>query len=139
MRLHRPGARSVTVSRPVGGIEVRGWPDLRFYIQDFSLSPQPVLIRALFAISPARSGPYSSVHGDGARRLEPKVILVEDEFSTMTDEDYNVALTAWLAEVDAADAVVVPVYRRRDVAGSPGGRRSVTEGCPKASATISRR
>jgi hypothetical protein len=41
--------------------------------------------------------------------LEPKVIIIEDEFSTMTDEDYGAALIAWLAEVDAAHAVVVPI------------------------------
>jgi predicted phosphoadenosine phosphosulfate sulfurtransferase len=41
--------------------------------------------------------------------LEPKVIIIEDEFSTMSNEDYDAALAAWLAEADPADAVVVPV------------------------------
>lgn len=42
--------------------------------------------------------------------LGPTVILIVDEFSTMTDEDYDAALVAWLTEVDAADAVVVPLW-----------------------------
>jgi hypothetical protein len=41
--------------------------------------------------------------------LEPTVIIIEDEFSTMSDENYDAALSAWLADIDAADAVVVPV------------------------------
>jgi hypothetical protein len=41
--------------------------------------------------------------------LEPMVIIIEDAFPTMSDEDYDVALEAWLAEIDAADAVVLPV------------------------------
>jgi hypothetical protein len=41
--------------------------------------------------------------------LEPTVIIIEDEFSAMSDEEYDVALVAWLAEIDAADGVVVPV------------------------------
>lgn len=41
--------------------------------------------------------------------LEPTVIIIEDEFSTMSDEDYDVALVAWLAEIDAVEVVVEPV------------------------------
>lgn len=39
----------------------------------------------------------------------PTVILIEDEFSTMTDEECDAALRAWLTEVHAAEAAVVPV------------------------------
>jgi hypothetical protein len=41
--------------------------------------------------------------------VEPRVVVIEDEFSTMTDESYDSALAAWLTEVDAADTVVAPV------------------------------
>jgi hypothetical protein len=58
---------------------------------------------------PVRSRLYALVMAIESADLEPTVIIIEDEFSTMSDDEYDVALVAWLAEIDAADAVVVPV------------------------------
>jgi hypothetical protein len=108
------------VSRPIGGTQVSRYSDLRFYIRTNFRSPQPVLIRALFGMSPCSSVPYSSVRGNGA--LGPRAVVIEDEFSTMTDEDYGAALNAWLAELDAADAILVPVSAADTLRGEHGER-----------------
>ncbi len=46
------------------------------------------------------------------RRAEdqpPTVVVIEDEFSMMSDDEYRVALDRWLAEVDADEAVELPI------------------------------
>ena len=39
--------------------------------------------------------------------LEPGVVVIPDEFSTLSDEDYQRVLTGWLAELDTAVGVAV--------------------------------
>ena len=41
--------------------------------------------------------------------LEPGVVVIPDEFSTLSDEDYQRVLTGWLAELDTAVGVAVAV------------------------------
>ena len=41
--------------------------------------------------------------------LEPTVVFIDDEFSSMTDEEYAAALAAWIAEARAVDAIDLPV------------------------------
>lgn len=44
-----------------------------------------------------------------AEDLPPTVVVIEDEFSTMSDENYREALDRWLAELDAAEPIEVEV------------------------------
>ncbi len=44
-----------------------------------------------------------------AEDLPPTVVVIEDEFSTMADDEYRAALDRWLAELDAADPIDVEV------------------------------
>jgi hypothetical protein len=44
-----------------------------------------------------------------AEDLPPSVVVIEDEFSSMADEEYRVALDRWLAELDAAPTIEVGV------------------------------
>jgi hypothetical protein len=44
-----------------------------------------------------------------AEDLPPSVVVIEDEFSTMADDEYREALDRWLAELDSAEAIDVEV------------------------------
>lgn len=44
-----------------------------------------------------------------AEDLPPSVVVIEDEFSSMADDDYRAALDHWLAELDAAPTIEVGV------------------------------
>jgi hypothetical protein len=44
-----------------------------------------------------------------AEDLPPSVVVIEDEFSAMTDDEYREALDRWLAELDAAEPIEVEV------------------------------
>jgi hypothetical protein len=44
-----------------------------------------------------------------AEDLPPSVVVIEDEFSSMPDEEYREALDRWLAELDAASTIEVKV------------------------------
>jgi len=39
--------------------------------------------------------------------MPPSVVVIEDEFSIMTDEEYRAALDRWLGEVDSSEAIEV--------------------------------
>lgn len=41
--------------------------------------------------------------------LEPTVVIIDDEFSSMSDEEYAAALAAWIAEASATEPVELPV------------------------------
>lgn len=41
--------------------------------------------------------------------LEPGVVVIADEFSTLSDENYQRVLDRWLNELDAASAAAVTV------------------------------
>ena len=43
-----------------------------------------------------------------AEDLPPSVVVIEDEFSIMTDDEYRAALDRWLREVDSSEAIDVP-------------------------------
>jgi hypothetical protein len=40
-----------------------------------------------------------------AEDLPPSVVVIEDEFSSMADEEYREAVDRWLAELDAAPTI----------------------------------
>jgi len=44
-----------------------------------------------------------------AEDLPPSVVVIEDEFSSMSDEEYRGAVDRWLAELDAAPTIEVEV------------------------------
>jgi hypothetical protein len=44
-----------------------------------------------------------------AEDLPPTVVVIEDEFSTMSADEYRIALDRWLAEVDADEPIELPV------------------------------
>jgi hypothetical protein len=44
-----------------------------------------------------------------AEDLPPSVVVIEDKYSTMDDDEYRAALDCWLREVDASEAIEVPV------------------------------
>jgi hypothetical protein len=44
-----------------------------------------------------------------AEDLPPSVVVIEDEFSSMADEEYREALDLWLAELNAASAIEVEI------------------------------
>jgi hypothetical protein len=44
-----------------------------------------------------------------AEDLPPTVVVIEDEFSTMPDDEYRKALDHWLAELDNAEPIDVEV------------------------------
>jgi hypothetical protein len=44
-----------------------------------------------------------------AEDLPPTVVVIEDEFSTMSADEYRIALDRWLAEVDADEPIERPV------------------------------
>ena len=60
-------------------------------------------------VSTDRRRPYAGLLATDPADLEPIVTIIADEFSSMNDEAYAAALGAWIAEIDAADPVVVPV------------------------------
>jgi hypothetical protein len=41
--------------------------------------------------------------------LEPKLVLIDDEFSSMTDDEYAAALAAWIAEAETIEPIDLPV------------------------------
>jgi hypothetical protein len=41
--------------------------------------------------------------------LEPTVVIIDDAFSSMSDEEYATALVAWIAEASATDPIDLPV------------------------------
>ena len=41
--------------------------------------------------------------------LEPTVVFIDYEFSSMTDEEYVAALAAWITEAGAVEAIDLPV------------------------------
>lgn len=41
--------------------------------------------------------------------IEPTVVFIDDEFSSMSDEDYAAALAAWIAEANEFEPVDLPV------------------------------
>ena len=44
-----------------------------------------------------------------AEDLPASVVVIEDEYSTMTDEEYREALDRWLAELDDAEPIELDV------------------------------
>jgi hypothetical protein len=44
-----------------------------------------------------------------ADNLPPSVVVIEDEYSTMTDDEYHGALDRWLDELDAAEPIELDV------------------------------
>jgi hypothetical protein len=44
-----------------------------------------------------------------AEDLPPNVVVIEDEFSAMTDDEYREALAHWLAELDEAEPIELDV------------------------------
>lgn len=44
-----------------------------------------------------------------AEDLPPSVVMIEDEHSAMDGDEYRAALDWWLRELDAVEAVAVPV------------------------------
>ena len=41
--------------------------------------------------------------------LPPTVVVIEDEFSTMADDEYRKALDRWLADLDEAEPIELNV------------------------------
>lgn len=61
-------------------------------------------------LSVGREGlPYARGVAIDPAGLEPGVVVIPDEFSTLSDEDYQRVLTGWLAELDTAVGVAVAV------------------------------
>jgi hypothetical protein len=44
-----------------------------------------------------------------AEDLPPSVVVIEDDFSAMTDDEYRDALARWLAELDEAEPIELDV------------------------------
>jgi hypothetical protein len=44
-----------------------------------------------------------------ADHLPRSVVVIEDEYSTMTDDEYRAALDRWLDELDAAEPIELDV------------------------------
>ena len=41
--------------------------------------------------------------------LEPKLVLVDDEFSAINDDEYAASLAAWIAEAEKVEPIDLPV------------------------------
>ncbi len=41
--------------------------------------------------------------------LETSVLVIVDEFSSMSDDEYAVALAAWMAEADTAEPIDISI------------------------------
>ena len=57
---------------------------------------------------------------------EPAAVFIDDEFSSMTDEDHAAALAVWIAEASAVEAIGLPVTAAETLNEIPRARRIVT-------------